>query len=88
MIGAVGGVFYPAIDRANQRLAVTTDATVTVYDIETGSQIGRPLPYRPIRIEYTASGHQLAVAGDDRVTVWDYDTDGWAEIACQVAGAT
>jgi hypothetical protein len=68
------------------RLAVTSQDAVSIYDIETGRQIGNRLPYRPIRIEYTADGTQLVVAGDDRVTVWNYDTDTWDDIACDVAG--
>lgn len=86
MLNESGGQFYPALDSTAGRLAVTSQDTVAVYDIETGRQLGNPLPYRPIRIEYTADGTQLAVGGDDRVTIWNYDTDTWADIACRVAG--
>lgn len=36
--------------------------------------------------EDEAACAQLVVADDDRVTVWNYDTDTWADIACAVAG--
>ena len=50
-------MFDPAIDSSNQRLGVTALNTVAVYDIASGEQIGRALPYRPIRVEYTQDGH-------------------------------
>jgi hypothetical protein len=86
MINDPGGHFYPVIDAARGRIAVTSRDAVTVYDIDTGLQLGRTLPYRPIRIEYTEDGSRLVVASEDRVTVWNYDTDTWADIACEVAG--
>jgi DNA-binding SARP family transcriptional activator/WD40 repeat protein len=86
MINEPGGQFYPAFDAEHGRLAVTSRDAVTVYDVETGQQIGDRLPYRPIRIEYTADGNQLVVGSGDRVTVWNFDADTWADIACRVAG--
>jgi WD40 repeat protein len=86
MINEPGGHFYPALDPVHGRLAVTSQDAVSIYDIETGRQIGNRLSYRPIRVEYTADGTELVVAGDDRVTVWNYDTDTWDDIACDVAG--
>jgi hypothetical protein len=59
---------------------------VTVVDIETDQQIGRTLPYTGIRIEWSADGSLLTIPGDDRVTLWNFDTDSWPEIACETAG--
>jgi hypothetical protein len=69
------------------RAAITGSDTVAVYDLESGQQLGRELPYRPIRITYSADGSKLAVAGDYRVTIWKYDTDTWADLTCQLAGS-
>jgi hypothetical protein len=86
MINEPGGQFYPALDPVGGRLAVTTLGTVTVYDIATGQQLGRAVPYRPIRVEFTEDGKQLAVASEDRVTIWNFDTESWPDIACDIAG--
>ena len=81
------GFFYPAVDEVNGRAAITGTDTVSVYDLDSGQQLGRELSYRPIRVTYSADGSKLAVAGDDRVTIWNYDTETWADLACQLAGS-
>ncbi len=86
LVGQLGGVFYPALDEVNGRFAIMGADLVSVHDMETGAQIGRELPYRPLRIAYSADGSELAVASDDRVSIWNYDTDTWAELACKIAG--
>jgi WD40 repeat protein len=80
------GAFYHALDRANFRFAVPGSNEVKIYDLATGQQLGRELPIRGLRIGYTEDGSILMVPGSDRVTLWNYDTDTWAEIACELAG--
>jgi hypothetical protein len=59
---------------------------VTVVDLETDQQIGRTLPYRGLRIEWSSDGSLLTIPGDDRITLWNFDTESWPEIACETAG--
>jgi WD40 repeat protein len=87
LFGQQGNVFYPDLDETNGRVAIMGSDLVRVFDLDSGKQLGRELPYKPIRITYTANGSQLAVANDDRVSIWNYDTDTWADIACQLAGS-
>ena len=68
------------------RLAGVGVDDVHVLDIETDQQIGREMPYSGIRIEWSADGSLLTIPGDDRVTLWNFDTDSWDDIACEVAG--
>ncbi len=86
LIGPPEGFFYPVADELAGRIAVPGTDTAVVYDLESGLQLGRELPYAPIRIQYSADGKVLMVAGEDRVTLWNYDTDSWADIACGLAG--
>ena len=77
---------YSRLDETNQRLAGVGSDSVTVIDVETGRQIGRTLPYIGIRIEWSADGSLLSVPSNDRVTLWNFDTDAWPDIACETAG--
>ena len=86
LVGQPGGVFYPALDEGNGRLAIMGSDLVRIYDLDTGTQVGREVPYRPFRITYSADGSLLAVPSDDRVSIWNYDTDTWADFACRLAG--
>lgn len=85
--GQEGGVFYPVVDETNGRAAIMGPDLVRIFDLDSGKQLGRELPYKPMRITYTADGSQLAVANDNRVSIWNYDTDTWADLACQLAGS-
>lgn len=85
LIGNPGGSGVYAFDGANGRLA-NLGESVKVWDLETGAQLGRELPGRFFNINYTADGKMLSVSTDDRVTLWNYDTDTWPEIACTLAG--
>ena len=85
LIGNPGGSGVYAFDSANGRLA-NLGESVKVWDLETGQQLGRELPGRFFNIDYTADGTVLSVSTDDRVTLWNYDTDTWPEIACNLAG--
>jgi serine/threonine protein kinase/WD40 repeat protein/DNA-binding winged helix-turn-helix (wHTH) protein len=85
LIGNPGGSGVYAFDGANGRLA-NLGESVKVWDLETGQQLGRELPGRFFNIDYTADGTVLSVSTDDRVTLWNYDTDTWPDIACNLAG--
>ena len=84
LIGGGGAGTY-ALDPVNGRLASLGDRA-RVWDLESGKQLGRGLPALPIVLEFTADGSILSVVTEDRVTLWNYDTDSWAEIACEYAG--
>jgi hypothetical protein len=79
---------YPKLDPTNARLAATGQEVVKVFDLTTGRQIGRDLPFAggANRIEFTADGSILSVPTSDRITLWNFDTDTWAEVACEMAG--
>lgn len=80
------------IDRFEQlageagRLIDTGDPAAALDRLDEAESLWHGRPYAEIRIEYTADGSHVVVGGDDRVTIWNYDTDTWAEIACRVAG--
>jgi serine/threonine protein kinase/WD40 repeat protein len=85
LIGNPGGSGVYAVDDTNGRLA-NLGESVKVWDLETGQQLGRELSGRFFNIDFTADGKQLSVSTDDRVTLWNYDTDTWPDIACKLAG--
>ena len=84
LIGGGGAGTY-ALDPVHGRLAALGDLA-RIWDLESGKQLGRGLPVLPIVMEFTADGSVLSVATEDRVTLWNYDTDSWADIACEYAG--
>ena len=82
---------YSKLDEKHLRVATgATSGTggLKVWDLETGEQLGADLPYqgRAGRYEFTADGSVLSVPDVDRVTLWNFDTDTWADIACEMAG--
>ena len=84
MVGPPSGASRHAFDANNQRLAVRGVNAVKVYDLETGQPIGRELPLQALRINYTEDGSTLMVPTADGVNLWNYDTDTWADIACEL----
>ena len=63
------------------------DGTTRVWDLETRTQIGRALPNTQGSAgEWSPDGRLLAVPNTDGYVVWNFDTDTWPGIACEVAG--
>jgi WD40 repeat protein len=85
LIGHTEGVTVTAFDEVNSRL-VTMAESVRVWDLETGRQLGRELPLLGGTMEFTADGSVLSVPTAKGVSLWNFDTDTWVEIACQFAG--
>ena len=88
-LNGFGSLGYPKIDEANMRFAANNGEVVKIFDLATGRQLGRELPHSTNiadRIEFSGDGTILSVPNEDRVTLWNYDTDSWAEIACEFAG--
>ena len=63
------------------------DGTVRVWDLESRTQLGRALPSgQSGTISWSPDGQLLAVPTTAGFVVWNYDTEAWPEIACQVGG--
>jgi serine/threonine protein kinase/WD40 repeat protein/DNA-binding winged helix-turn-helix (wHTH) protein len=88
IINPLRGLGYGKVDETNERVAATGTEVVKVWDLETGLQLGRDLPYwgGASRIEFSEDGKLLSVPDVDRVTLWNFDTETWADIACEMAG--
>ena len=87
LVGHNAGAGQFVFDESLERLATLGIADgVRVWDLESGEQLGRELPGRPISIELSQDARILTTARDDGVSLWNYDTDAWADIACQAAG--
>ena len=86
LIGARSTSYYATDVVDNRWIASPQRDVVRVWDVESGQQIGRELPYHSNRVEFTGDGSILAVGTEDRVTLWNFDTDTWAGIACELAG--
>jgi hypothetical protein len=84
--GLLQVVAYNVADPTGTLLAAPAGDEVTVWDIESGLQLGRELPASPLLIEFNADGTLLSVPGTDRVTVWNYDHETWSDLACELAG--
>jgi serine/threonine protein kinase/WD40 repeat protein len=80
---------YSRYDATQNRIAAFGPSSIKVIDVESGLQLGRDLPSGggASRIEFTADGSILSVPlGDGSIDLWNFDTDAWADIACQYAG--
>ena len=88
VLNPLGSLGYGKLDETNERVAATSPEVVKVWDLETGVPLGRELPYEGSagRVEFTEDGSLLSVPTADRITLWNYDTDTWADIACEMAG--
>jgi hypothetical protein len=68
-----------------------SNATVRLYDLDTDTPIGGPIP---IAIEGSwkfgsslrPDGRQLAVPGTHGIALWNLDPAAWHTAACQLAG--
>jgi WD40 repeat protein len=87
-LAGLGGLGYAQFDRSHQRIVAGGAEVAKLFDLETGSQLGRDLPYAGSsnRMQFTADGSLLAVPADGAVHLWNFDTDSWADIACRFAG--
>lgn len=86
-IGHNAGAGQYEFDESMQRLATLgLGDGVRVWDMDTAEPLGREVPGRPISIELSQDGRTLTTAVDDGVSLWNYDTENWAEIACEMAG--
>ena len=87
-LNGLGALGYPKVDPTNTFLAATGQEVVKVFDLASGRQLGRDLPYvgQSNRIEFSADGGELIVPNGGRITIWNFDTDSWPEIACETAG--
>jgi WD40 repeat protein len=88
LIGHQSGISWVNVHPDRPWLATTgRDRTVRVWNLDTSSQIGRELPNDQSGVGiWSPDGKLLAVPSPDGFVVWNYDTDTWADIACEVAG--
>jgi WD40 repeat protein len=79
---------YAKVDPTHARLAATGSEVVKVFDLDAERQLGRDLAFRggAGRAQFSADGAILAVPTTDGITLWNFDTDRWPDIACQMAG--
>jgi len=84
----MSGLGYSKLDENNLRVTSSSGPAIKVWDLETGKQLGGDLPYAggAARVEFTADGSVLSVPANGGVTLWNFDTDTWADIACEMAG--
>ena len=73
--GHAGAVYAIVFDHAGKRLlSASADRTVKIWDVKTGSQIGRPLGESSAELYSLAlhpSGKLLAAAGEDKmIRIW------------------
>jgi hypothetical protein len=68
LLNTAGRVTSVVIDAEAARLAAPAGDTVTAWDLESGLQLGRELPARPLSIEYCADGTILIVPGEGRLS--------------------
>lgn len=85
-VNTAGRVTYDVADPTGTLLAAPAGDAVTVWDIESGLQLGRELPASPLLIEFNADGTLLSVPGTDRITLWNYDQEMWPDLPCELAG--
>jgi hypothetical protein len=87
-LSGLGALGYAKLDEPHLRLAATGSEVVKVFDLASARQLGRDLPFGggANRVEFSADGAMLSVPTTDRVTLWNFDTDTWADIACEMAG--
>ena len=87
-LAGLGGLGYPRFDRSHLRIVAGGTEVAKVFDLETGRQLGRDLPYNggSTRVQFTADGSLLAVPAGDAISLWNFDTDSWADLACRFAG--
>ena len=91
VLNPTGALGYAKLDETNLRVVggiASVESSLKVWDLETGQQLGRNIPYYggASRYEFSGDGTILAVPEMDRVTLWNFDTDTWADIACEMAG--
>jgi hypothetical protein len=80
---------YAKVDETHARLAATGSEVAKVFDLDAERQLGRDLPLRgggTDRVQFSADGAILAVPTTGGITLWNFDTDTWQDIACQMAG--
>lgn len=65
---------------------VDRNQVARVWDIETFTQLGDEIPFMENWIIWSPNGRDLAVPAADGYLLWNYDTDQWADIACEMAG--
>ncbi len=84
----MSGLGYSKLDETNLRVTSSSGLAIKVWDLETGHQLGGDLPYAggSARVEFTADGRVLSVPASGAVHLWNFDTDTWADIACELAG--
>ena len=81
------GIAYPTVDGDNSLYASAVGGeAVRVWDVASCRPLGDDLPFAPLRIAFSEDGSILAVPTEDQVTLWNFDTDTWDDIACEVAG--
>jgi DNA-binding SARP family transcriptional activator/WD40 repeat protein len=89
MPGHRGAVQWVAHNPATRRLATTGfDNTARVWDLSATAAIGRPMDTSSIWgwPSWSEDGRYLAVPTRDGVEIWNFDTDDWPRMACEVAG--
>jgi serine/threonine protein kinase/WD40 repeat protein len=88
LVGHRGQVKEFYLDEASGRaVTVADDGTARIWDTNEAKQLGRELPANSGGLRFFAPGARLlANPGPTGYTVWNYDTDSWPDIACQVVG--
>jgi serine/threonine protein kinase/WD40 repeat protein/DNA-binding winged helix-turn-helix (wHTH) protein len=77
------------VDDGKGELVATQDVQgfVRVYDTVTGTQIGKEIAGATQGdMQFAANGTTLMVIAGDHISLWNYDTATWPDVACQLAG--
>ena len=78
-----------ALDENSRLLAVVAGPSATLWDVETGIQIGEPFPNDEdnlIGIQDGVRAPQLITAEGRARLIWNLDVDSWRDLACDMAG--
>jgi len=89
MAGHAGQATWVEIAPGGEHLASWgRDETVRVWSLDTRSQFGRPMVHHinGQRAQWSPDGDLLAIPTADGYQMWNFDTDTWPDIACEVAG--
>ena len=86
---AAVGVFDKAFAFFGERYLVSMgqDQTLRLWNIETGTQIGDPLPtVGPAAFAVETRRQTVATGTDVQFLLWNYRLDEWFDVACRAAG--